>query len=102
MAYYHTPIQCENCSSKNIAIISEFHKEWGLRILNSFIKGILFIISFLTIYDAIENKKLGPGIVVIAILGLLIFMINAYIVASESKSHVQIVCKDCGHVWLHK
>ena len=99
---YNNPIKCKNCSSKNIAIISEFHKEWGLRILNTFFKNLLFFISAFTIWNTIKNKQLSTGILAIIVLALVIFIINTYIIISESKSHVQIVCKDCGHVWLHE
>ena len=94
------PIECPECKSKNIAIITEYHKSIISRIIKSICLILLTVIVFNNLSAFLSNnEKLPLSFTVILILILLLTdIIQQYI---EGKTHIQCVCKDCGSFWLH-
>ena len=90
------PILCPRCRSWNLAFITEYHKCIWARII---LLGLLTIsaVSLVSFFTGKEDS-LGIAFILLvpeAFLAILIFI-------TESKTHVQCVCRDCGNVWLHK
>lgn len=122
------PITCPRCGSKEIAFVSEYHKAWALRIIKfiliTIIIGLLISIfpnllekisTQAESYGVIDNIQSGSGtpsniettnpinnkiaFLIISALGL--FCVETTIQRTESKTHIQCICKDCGNHWLH-
>ena len=90
------PITCPHCRSKELAFVTEYHKAIGTRIAFIFIMGIALFCLFSTFGD---NKIFG-GIIYAVIFGLIAFIVYICVLLEESKTHVQGICKNCGHLWL--
>lgn len=107
------PIACPYCKSREIAFVTEYHKATGWRILATIVKYAIIIILITSIPDLLSDliaymnspynrtpdyKFNSSG---------LIFFIVTYLMAkiainlTESRTHVECICKDCGQVWLH-
>ena len=91
----YEPIVCPCCKSKNLAFITEYHKAIGAKVLEAI---FLFITIVILISSGFDFEEVGP-IFVCFIFATLIT--HLYIAMTESKTHVQCICKDCGHTWLH-
>ena len=92
---YH-PIACPHCKSKNLAYVTEYHKCIGAYILQMF----FLLCVGLGIFEYFKRAaELGLGVAVICLIFM--FVTQIYIFVNESRTHVQCVCKDCGHTWLH-
>ena len=90
-----TPIACPRCQSKNLAYVAEAHKCIGARVFLLFVSTIFLIVGFFALKD--PNGQ-GPTLFICLIVML---SIQLYIFASESRTHVKCVCKDCGNTWVH-
>ena len=89
----HEPILCPRCRSNNLAFITEYHKEIKGRI----VQLLLFIyFAIAAVYSIRDDFDDFPVVALI-----LIIVLHVAINASESKTHVQCICKDCGRTWLH-
>lgn len=94
------PIKCPRCKSKDITLLTEYHKSLICRILKTIFLAIITII----ILTNIKNIFLENNISLTPLPFILIF---AYIITEiaqqyiESKTNIQCVCKDCGFFWLH-
>ncbi len=87
-------IECPRCKSKEIAIITEYHKaNWARCLLTLFIliTGILAILAY--------GKENFTNILLVG--GISILAVQIYIADVESKTHIQCICKDCGWIWFH-
>ena len=110
----YKPIFCAQCKSKNIAIITEYHKEHLLRTINIIIKYILLLFVIVSIPDiisdiiAIRNSPADrtPDLQVpyrlFVAIAIIYVILKLAINARESKTHIQCICKDCGKTWLHE
>lgn len=92
---YH-PIACPHCKSKNLAYVTEYHKCIGAYILQM----ITFLCAILSGVVAFKTQEISATIALIFCI-FFMFVIQVYIFTNESRTHVQCVCKDCGHTWLH-
>ena len=90
------PILCPHCKSRNIAFVTEYHKEIVLHIF-AFIAGILAVIFGINVFYGRNDSSIGVFIFFAAVF----LFIEIAILTSESKTHVECICKDCGHTWLH-
>ena len=89
------PIQCPECDSRNIALITEYHKS----IFGRLLQWLSILITALLVFTNRNNKT---AYITIAVIGIIIFLlIQAYVSYVESKTHVQCICKDCGWIWIH-
>lgn len=91
------PIICAHCRSNNLAFVTEYHREIGLQIF-AFIVGILTAILALYVFS---SQRYDNSLVVLIFLALLFVALEIIILINESKTHVECICKDCGHTWLH-
>ena len=91
------PVICPKCGSKEIAIITDYHKcIWMKVITNCVIVAIIISFTF-------ELTKLNKGeFDYTIIVGLMIVYIALSIIIyfTESKTHAKAICRDCGHIWL--
>lgn len=90
------PIICPDCGSREIAIITDYHKCIALKFLLNLIIAIAFLIL---VYDLkkITAGEVNPGFMVL-LLAYSVVSIIVYII--ESKTHAKAICRDCGKIWL--
>ena len=88
-------VKCPHCESKNLAYVAEYHKVIGARVLQL----ILGFIFFVVLISGIEDLEDISPILIILLVAILI--VQLYILAVESRTHVKCVCKDCGKTWIH-
>ena len=93
------PIACPRCGSRELAFVTEYHKSIFLRILERILLVILLFVAisnfhylFTTEYERFSDSILFVFIC-FAISSVIRFLI-------ESKTHVQVICKDCSNLWL--
>lgn len=98
------PITCPICGKREIAFVTEYHKSIGCRII-SIIAGILFLCLFAPSFGGLLNGTesdlsitLEEPIASIFAIIFVVTKIAQYFI--EAKTHVQAICKDCGHLWL--
>ena len=87
-----TPITCPRCHSRELAFVTEYHKAIGTRI-------VFFFLLAITLFCFFSSLQEG-GLVVAIVLGLVAFVVYICVLLEESKTHVQGICKNCGHLWL--
>ena len=97
------PITCPQCGSTELAFVTHHQKELLLRIaclVCTIISLFIFIANILP-NAFVPSSSLAPKdtvpFFIFAILAI-VFWIGALI--RESETHVQAVCKNCGHIWL--
>lgn len=88
-------IICPICGNEEIAFVSENHKCIGVRIFQ-----LVLIIIALTIATYCKWKLKSTGYIAL-VFSIPMLITQAYIYCTESRSHVQCICKECGYVWLH-
>lgn len=94
------PIICPHCGRTNLAFVTEYHKSYSARIVK-FIFGFILILFGLDYLAALISLKGGDD----SVGGMLFFAMVFFIAQGvqdyiESRTHVQGICKDCGHLWL--
>ena len=92
------PITCPRCGKRELAFVTEYHQAIGLRIL-AIVFGALCLFSAianLSILTAKNDNNFG-GVI---IFGIACLVVKAIQYAVESKTHVQVICKECGNLWL--
>lgn len=108
----HKPITCPQCGRREIAFVTEYHKCIGLRIarnacliLSISILYLLFSPAVLCVAGSAAGSSTNyfrPGAIyvipILLILAAIITSIFIYII--ERKTHIQAICRDCGHLWL--
>lgn len=97
----YTPITCPNCGSREIAFVTEYHKCIVARIICAILTVLFFIIFFMNLQDVLKGITPSDGTKVITILSAFLsvcMLIGIFI--TESKTHVQAICKNCGNLWL--
>jgi DNA-binding XRE family transcriptional regulator len=92
---------CPHCGKTDLAFVTEYHKSYGARIAK-FIFGFLAIIFGLEYFAALISSSSAiddrlAGIIFFAVAFLTAQGVQEHI---ESRTHVQAICKDCGHLWL--
>ena len=101
-----TLITCPKCGSRHLAFVTEYHKAIWCRLFAILFKAMIILLLFesaviyigeiLTLESHPEFKNL-PSLVT---LGLLYGSFFLFYILIESKTHIQAICKDCGHYWL--
>ena len=97
----YKPITCPHCGGKNIALITEYHKCVFPKIL-----ATLFLIgAFISAWSILLNQfsdsnNDGKNILFLLMSIAGYFVVQCYIFYTESKTHVQGICRDCGKIWL--
>ena len=89
-----TPITCPRCHSRELAFVAEYHKCIKERILSLISLFFLIIFGFQFINERYEF------VIYLLIAGLVFLVVQIKILFDESKTHVQGICKNCGHLWL--
>ena len=112
------PITCPICGRREIAYVSEHHVSFGWRLIEKILKAVLFICILYFISDAFDilsyeiqsalsssTRKNSPdakdSLTFVIFTFIFICVAHANRLSVESKTHVQCICKECGHTWLH-
>ena len=96
------PITCPHCGSRELAFVTEYHQAVGCRIISG-IAAIVFLFSVLPTLSNFFNPGTtavndSTGWIVVSALVFVTAKLAQYF--TESQTHVQSICKDCGHLWL--
>lgn len=92
----YQPIVCPICGSVSLAFVTNAHKAIAAKI-GALVSLFFFVyFSFIAITNSNQNEDFGKA--VIAFVVYAVFQI--YIFITESTTHVQAICRDCGHIWL--
>lgn len=96
-------IRCPYCKRReNIAFVTEYHKATICKIFSSLILIIICIIIgdiVFAFFHSPTNTKITSIMLCLA-LSFVLFWLKIIEHIIESKTHVQAICKDCGHIWL--
>lgn len=92
---------CPHCQGIDLSFVTEYHKSYITRILRALFKFLLFL-CILNCAVTLVSMELpnDASLVAIILLQLAISITNGIEEYIESKTHVQAICKDCGHLWL--
>ena len=98
------PITCPRCGSRELAFVTEYHKAIGCRIFSMILSGVLIMLLVLLATQSINanpanSNAEGLGSL-IAVLAIVLAFVKIIQFSTESQTHVQAICKDCGHLWL--
>lgn len=94
------PITCPQCGSTELAFVTHYKKEIILKIiclLCTFVALYAFAMHILPAIITDHSPQFIPIFIIFSILAI-VFWIGALI--RESETHVQAICKNCGHIWL--
>lgn len=96
-------IKCPNCGSVELAFVTEYHRAIGTKIISS----ILFLIATGTLLSVLislitktKTEADGVFIAIIFICYIMALFCRCIAYITESKTHVQAICRDCGNIWL--
>ena len=99
------PITCPRCGSRELAFVTEYHKALFAKAL-SVVLILCIVFTFLfqdfeNIFYIIDNsKKNSPNILPYIIYIIFLAFIKIFEYITESRTHIQVICKDCGNQWL--
>ncbi len=94
------PVICPKCGSVHIEFVTEYHKCIWLRLLVSILVILMgyFLLNYITsAINGANGYDYLRGLIIVAIF-YIIFQLSVWL--TESKTHVQGVCRDCGNIWL--
>lgn len=101
------PIVCPECGSRELAYIPEYHKCIGTRILLFLNKIVIIVTGFMYLLFIIDDIFSLPNtsvdfewVYALVISAFTYLLFYVHIIETESRTHVKIICKDCGHTWL--
>ena len=99
------PITCPRCGSRELAFVTEYHKAIGCRVFATLLTGFL-IVLFVIIFGQTFTNATNPSDDVIStvfiafLVGGILAIVKIAQHSIESQTHIQAICKDCGHLWL--
>lgn len=94
------PVKCPHCGSTHIEFVTEYHKCIWLRLLVAILVVIMsiFLVRYLIAeIGGADSSDEMQRLVIFAVLYVL-FQLAVWI--TESKTHIQGICRDCGNIWL--
>lgn len=101
----HT-LRCPHCCGNNLAFITEYHKSVVGRLFATIFLAvtIFLLIDSATFYLAqvikLKSNAELENVGTIFTCALLYVCTKTMYTATESKTHIQAICKDCGNHWL--
>ncbi len=98
-AHQLTVVTCPKCGSKNFEFVSEYHRcVWQRAFL--FVPAIVFLIFIVKYFaDLILSEDSTMDLVVAIVCAVIFAILQISIWLTESKTHIQGVCRDCGNIW---
>lgn len=97
------PIKCPICGSVELAFVTEYHRAIGTKIVSL----ILFLIATAALISAVismitkaQTEMDGATLSIIIIGYVMALFCKSIAYITESKTHVQGICRDCGNIWL--
>lgn len=93
-------IRCPRCGSSNLEFVTEYHKCIWLRIVVTILVVLLgvFVVRYLTASISGRNGADDMRAILIIAVFYILFQLSVWL--TESKTHVQGICRDCGNIWL--
>lgn len=95
-----TPITCPHCKSREIAFVSEYHVSIVDRIIEILLLIAFIPLAIISISKITTGEAAGTPALLLVIVIVLYIIVRSNLQITESKTHVQCICKDCGHLWL--
>ena len=95
-------IQCPCCGRSELAFVTEYHKATICKIFSSLILTLICIVIgeiVFSLFTSPADLKITSVLVCLA-LSFVLFILKMIGYIIESKTHVQAICKSCGHLWL--
>jgi hypothetical protein len=94
------PIRCPVCGNVELSFVTEYHKGIGKRITCVILTAAIILLMLLNISNISANS--ANSFFTMTIIFLTVSDIACYIaiIIDESKTHIQAICKNCGHLWL--
>ena len=93
-------LRCPHCGSTHIEFVTEYHKCIWLRLICSALLTITAILFLSYLASTIIGKDTDGELLLIIFIGISYLLVQAAVFYTESKTHVQGVCRACGHIWL--
>lgn len=96
----YEPVKCPHCGSTRIEFLTEYHRCIGLRVICIICAAlfVFFFVGHLFSMPTGENREFSIAAMCIAGFFVVAFLIAVWI--TESKTHIQGICRDCGNIWL--
>lgn len=93
------PITCPVCGSKNLVFVTEYHKAFGLKIVEIILVAFFLAYFVIATIPELIRGSFAPDLIII-LLPILMISFRIMIVCIENRTHVKVICKDCGNIWL--
>lgn len=115
------PIRCKHCGSTYVEFVSEYHRCLGARILRGIARIFMWyhaVSAFLfwqllkpanvigQIFTHLSEKDIENAATNAArsglyalLIGALVLVLDLIILLKESKTHVKLICRDCGEIY---
>ena len=97
-----SPIRCRHCGSTNLAFVSDQHKCLSARFvakLAIIVAVVLFIFDLSTLFSS--NGINDSSYITYIICAIVYVICQIGITIAESKTHIRVICRDCGYIWIH-
>ena len=94
------PITCPHCRGRGLAFVAEQHTALKHRISSMILSIALIFLLTLLIPQLTTNTLNNVLIATIVAITIILVGIKIAQYSIESKIHIQVVCRECGHLWL--
>lgn len=95
-------LRCPVCGGIDLAFVTEYHKASGAAMMAKICKGFSIVALVAAAWDLFQQntENIDSYLLVAILFGIGNLIFDAIKRSTESKTHVQAICKDCGHLWL--
>lgn len=93
-------VRCPRCGSLHIEFVTEYHKCVWLRLIASALIVLIGIFAISYLADTILGIEDKGDMILLIFTTMSYLLIQVAVYYTESKTHVQGVCRDCGNIWL--
>ena len=93
-------VRCPRCGSLHIEFVTEYHKCVWLRLIASALIILIGIFAISYLADTILGIEEKGDMILLIFTTMSYLLIQVAVYYTESKTHVQGICRDCGNIWL--
>ena len=97
-----TPIYCPACGSREIVLLTEYHKSIICKIASFVSLAIIVFQAISALPSLLAGTLKEYEYTVLLIFGIAYVVLKILTYLIEAKTHIQGVCKECSHKWLLK